>query len=63
MGQGLEGSVGRGANVLISGGTAPFHMMAVLYGNRVVRVLCVWVAAPCCVAACVCVGVAAECAR
>jgi hypothetical protein len=40
-----------------------FHVMAVLSGTRVVRVLCVWVAAPCCVAACVCVGVAAECAR
>jgi hypothetical protein len=40
-----------------------FHVMAVLYGNRVVRVLCVWVATPCCVAACVCVGVAAECTR
>jgi hypothetical protein len=34
--------------------------MAVLSGTRVVRVLCV---APCCVAACVCVFVAAECAR
>ncbi len=39
----------------------PFHVMAVLSGTRVVRVLWVVMAAPCCVAACVCVGVAAEC--
>ncbi len=41
----------------------PFHVMAVLSGTRVVRVLWVVMSAPCCVAACVCVGVAAECAR
>ena len=37
--------------------------MTVLSGTRVVRILCVSVATPCCVAACVCVGVAAECVR
>jgi hypothetical protein len=42
---------------------APFHVITVLFGTRVVRVLCGWVATPCCVAACVFVGVAAECAR
>jgi len=41
----------------------PIHEMAVVSGTRVVRVICVWVATPCYVAACVCVGVAAECAR
>ena len=41
----------------------PFHVMAVLSGTRVVRVLCVWVATPCCVAACGCVRVAVTCAR
>ena len=41
---------------------SPFHVMAVLSGTRVVRVLCVWVATPYCVAACASVGVAAECA-
>jgi len=41
----------------------PIHELAVLSEARVVRVLCGWVATPCCVAACVCVGVAAECAR
>ena len=38
----------------------PFHLMAVLSGTRIVRVLRVWVAVPCCVAACVRVGVATE---
>jgi hypothetical protein len=42
---------------------SPCQVMAVLTGTRVVRVLCVWVAAPCCVAACVCVGVATEYGR
>ena len=37
--------------------------MAVLSGARIVRVLCAWVAAPCCVATYVFVGVAAECVR
>ncbi len=42
----------------------PFHVMAVFSGTRVMRVLlCVVIVAPCCVAACVCVGVAAEFAR
>ena len=57
MGQGLEGSEGRGANVLLSGGP-PFHVMVVLSGTRVLRALCVVMDAPSCVAACVCVGVA-----
>jgi hypothetical protein len=61
---------GRGAKDLLTGvlvcfypAALPHHMMAVLSGARVVRVLCVWVAAPCCQAACECVGVAAECER
>ncbi len=62
MGRGLEGSEGRGANLLLSRGPS-FHVMAVLSGTRVVRVLCVVMAAPCFVVACVCVAVAAECAR
>ncbi len=41
----------------------PLHVMSVLSGIRVVRVLCVWVATPLCVAACVCFGFAVECAR
>jgi len=41
----------------------PFHVMAVLSKTRVVRVLCVVMVAPCSAAACVCVGVVAECAR
>ena len=41
----------------------PFIVMAVLSETRIVRVLCVRVATPCCVAAFVCVGVAVECAR
>ena len=45
MGQGLEGSEGRGANVLLSGGP-PVHAMAVLSGTRVVRVLCVVTTTP-----------------
>ena len=56
MGQGPEGSEGRGANALLSGGP-PFHVMAVLSGTRLVRVLCVVMVAPCCTVACVCVGV------
>ena len=43
--------------------TPPFHVMAVLSGTRVMRVLCVMMVAPCVAAACVCVGVAAECDR
>ena len=57
----LEGGGGRDANVLLSA-APPFYVMAVLFETRVVRVLCVRVATPCCVAACVCVGIAAECA-
>ena len=38
-------------------------MMAVLSGARVVCALCVCVAAPCCWAACGCVGDASECSR
>jgi len=41
----------------------PFYVMAVLSGTRVVRALCMLMATHCCAAACVCVGVAAECAR
>ncbi len=39
------------------------QVMAMFPGTRIVRVLCEWVAAPCCVAVCVCNGVAPECAR
>ena len=39
------------------------YVMAVLSGARVVRVLCVCVAASCCVTACVGARAAAECAR
>jgi hypothetical protein len=62
MGQGLEGGEGRGANVLLSGGTTILCDGAAP-GTRVVRVLDVVMAAPCYAAASVCVGVAAECAR
>ncbi len=41
----------------------PLHVIVVLTGTRVVRVLWVLMAAHCCVDTCVCVGVAAECAR
>jgi hypothetical protein len=44
-------------------GAAISYVMAVVSGTRVVRVLFVWVATPWCVAACMCDGVAAECAR
>ena len=40
----------------------PFHVMAVLSGTRVLRVQCMWVATPYYMAACVYVGVSAECA-
>jgi len=40
-----------------------FHVMVVFSGTRVVRVVCVVMVVPCCVVACVCVGVAAECDR
>jgi hypothetical protein len=40
-----------------------FHIMVAISGTRVVRVLCARVVTPCCVVACVRVGVAAECAR
>jgi len=62
MGQGLEGGEGRDV-IVLHPATPSFHVMAVLSGTRVARVLRVWMATPCCVAACVCVGVAAECAR
>ena len=55
--------VGAGMQMCYHPVALPIHVMAVLSGTRVVRVLCVWVATPSCVAACVCVGVAAECAR
>jgi hypothetical protein len=42
---------------------SPLHVMAMIPGTRVVRVLCVVMAAPCSVVACVCVGVVAQCAR
>ncbi len=42
---------------------SPLHVMAVIPGTRVVRVLCVVMAAPCSVVACVCVEVEAKCAR
>jgi hypothetical protein len=45
LGKGLEGSEGRGSNVLLFDGP-PFLVMAVLPGTRVVRVLCVVMAAP-----------------
>jgi len=37
----------------------PSHVMAVLSRTRVVRLLCMAMAAPCCAAACMCVGAAA----
>jgi hypothetical protein len=37
-----------------------FLVMAILSAARVVRFLCMVMAAPCCAAACMCVGVAAE---
>ena len=40
--------------------TQPFHVMTVLSMTSVLRVLCMVMAAPCCAAACMCVGVAAE---
>ena len=40
----------------------PFHVMGVLSGTRVVRVLCMVMVAPGCAFAWVCVGVAVECA-
>jgi len=40
----------------------PFYVMAVLFGIRVVRVLCMVMYTPCYAAACVCIEVAAECA-
>jgi hypothetical protein len=55
--------VGTGMQMCYYPAAPPFHVMTVLSGTRVVRVLCVWVATPCCVTVCVCVGVAAECAR
>ena len=41
----------------------PFHVIAVLSGTCVVRVLCMAMVAPYCAVACVCVGVATKCAR
>ncbi len=55
--------VGAGMQICHYPAALPIHVMAVLYGTRVVRVLCVWVATPCYVVAFVCVEVAAECAR
>ena len=55
--------VGAGIQMCYYPVAPPFHVMAVLSGTRVVRVLCEWVATHCCVVACVCVGVVAECAR
>ena len=55
--------VGAGMQMCYYPAAPQFHVLAVLSGTRVVRVLCVRVATPCCVAACVCVGDAAECAR
>ena len=40
-----------------------FHVMAVVSWTRVVRVLCMVMVAPYCAVACMCIGVAAECAR
>ena len=62
MGKGNEG-VKVGVQMYNYPAALPFQVMAVLSGTRLVRVLCVWVATSCCVAACVCVGFAAECAR
>ena len=60
-----QGSVGSEAGVQMCyyPAASPYQLMAVLSGSRMTRVLCVWVAASCCVAACECGGVAAECAR
>ena len=61
---------GRVSNVVRAGvpmcyypAAPPFHVIAVLSGTRVVRVLCVVMAAPYYVVAFVCVGIAAKCAR
>ena len=62
MGQGFKDGGGRGVNVLLSGGTAISCNVGAFWDSRS-AVLCVWVATPCCVAAYVCVGVVAECAR
>jgi len=62
MGQGLEGG-GAGMQMCFYPAAPPFHVMAVPSGTHVVRVLCGWVATPCYVAARLCVGVSAECAR
>ncbi len=59
MGQGLEGGVGRGESMLLSGGTASSCNGGALRDSRGAGPMCV-VGSPCCVAACVCVGVAAE---
>ena len=55
--------VGAGVQMCYYPAAPSNRVMAMLSGTRVVRVLCAWVATPCCVAACVCVGLAAECAR
>ena len=55
--------VGAGMQMCYCPAAPQFHVMAVLSRTRVVRVLCALVATLCCVATCVCVGAAAECAR
>ena len=62
MGQGLEGREGR-VHMCYYPADPPFHATSVLSGTRVLRVLYVVMDTPCFVVACVCVGVAAECAR
>jgi len=63
MGQGREGNGGRGANVLLTGGTNISYDGGALRDLRSAGHVCVYVAAPCSEAASVCDGVAAECAR
>ena len=55
--------VGAGVQMCYYPVAPPFYVMAVLSGTRVVQVLCMVMATPDCAVACVCVGVAAECAR
>ena len=61
MGQGYEGEA---SGMRIATTRYPRHyVMAKLSRARVVRVLCVYMAAPCCWAARVCIGDVSECAR
>ena len=60
--QGSEGSEA-GVQLCYYPAAPPYHVIAVVSGTRVVGILCVCVVPSCCVAACECGAVAAECAR